>query len=359
MRFEQQTLEFLKKYKKHSKGLNILTKLEQTKLDYYRIRFKSNSTYAYYLSKTQDERLEQKLPFKKMQKIKIGRLINRISKELNITITDKAVENSINVAKVFKKEFTFEITDDYKKAYYYLNYDIPPKATWMTRRNYGNLGNNCMRNSKNQKELQYYKEVGVKVAVLRNGKNNKVVARCLVWNNMEVWEVDNTMTLINAYDKLYYKKDICKAMLKIRLHQEGLKPLPKRKKLVYNFPVKKLFAHYPYGDNLKYLSFDFTSVSNVHDSVHLEFEQYDNRRYGFDFTIECPNCRSKTTPIMLILDKKKQKVRGCTNCFIKIGNTLVNMKDDDISISDKIGVLFTRDENNDLIIDERFDKYKK
>jgi len=362
MRFEKQTLEFLKSYKKHSRGLQILFKITDTELNYHNIRFKSGSLYVYYLSEKQFEKLagKKKLAYKNMQKIKIGRLIRNVAKNKNIIISDKAIETAGKIALIFKKEYGFKISDNAKDGYYYLNYDIPKKAfkTWSSRHRYGNMGSNCMRNKKNLKQLQYYNEIGVKVGILYNKKNNKVVARSLLWNNIEVAK---TGERINGYDKIYFVKEIYRSILQIKLREHKYKSIHGRngRKLIYHFPNKKLFAYYPYSDTFSYMAFDFSSISNKQDNTHLNTYLLGQNNLKSDFSFDCPNCYNSITPIQFILNKKRTEVVGCTNCHVMINKKLVNLKDNKYTFSEMIKLVFKRSGNKDLIIDERFDNYKK
>lgn len=171
--------------------------------------------------------------------VKPGKFITKILNTLGVTFSSYEVHvfsDYIAILCASKKisENTIKICrgEDIRKAYLWKSH---------AKRASGTLGKSCMRYSKTQDHLSLYVDNDniIQLVTLVN-PNDKVLARCLLWNNL-------------YHDRAYYASDI----YRIELHAFLF---AKQYKDIYNGNIdlsvqltKWQYRKYPYMDTMKYL----------------------------------------------------------------------------------------------------------
>jgi hypothetical protein len=114
----------------------------------------------------------------KKTKIKIGRLINKLSQQINIEFEDIELEDFINAFKGFnalnRGNSKFEIIrgEEIKKYYLYTNYQNMK----------GQLGESCMRYKRCQEYFSIYTQnPDICSLLILRGEGKKIIGRAIVW----------------------------------------------------------------------------------------------------------------------------------------------------------------------------------
>jgi hypothetical protein len=204
--------------------------------------------------------------------MKVGRLVSKLISEKLIKdygITPTNIEVFVNQYKSWfdKSSVEFKVIEGEEIRRWYLdrNYLTPNGCT------IGNLWNSCMRYNERQKFLDLYcKNPNVKMLVMttKQGEVEKVRARALLWDNVEVTNSDVELsTNIKVMDRIYTVFDSDVQTFKKWAEQNGYLTKWEQNAKSHQFfdvkgePIKikckiqlpqRLFKHYPYLDTFPF-----------------------------------------------------------------------------------------------------------
>ena len=353
-RFDNDTLEFFKKARKHNKAIGILLRIDQTDLNVYNIRISMRSTKVFYLTQKAAEKLEgKKIPLSSMQAMKFGRLVNKIAKALGLTISNISIERATILMGLFKKELSYEISSHIEKSYDLRKYHPSYKGY------NSNLRSNCMAKQSRRKNLKFFEQNGVKIFLLKDQKG-KILARCLLWKDCKNIKGETA----SLYDKIYYVHVMYSHAAKYYLKQLGYKPAPRfprrdDKKFHFKLKKKKIYAKYPYLDTFNGIAYDFAAIANYQDDYFLARDTNSSalsNRIGKleHLMVSCPKCSSEVLQYMLITDESRSNV-SCPFCSVEIEGKQVSFRD--ITLKDLIRKKIIPDHPG-LTIDKRLHQHK-
>lgn len=112
----------------------------------------------------------------------------------------------------------------------------------------GILSSSCMRGKDNQKALNFYVINNVKICVIVT-KNNKIKARALLWENVNVVGKKKIYTYL---DRVYYSKEMYKSFYKKFAKNNNFLQYPKDNLYIKNINLKNIL-YLPYTDTFKNL----------------------------------------------------------------------------------------------------------
>ena len=185
------------------------------------------------------------------QKAKVGRVVRQIFDDTGRTVSDYELELFSNYLRALDStllgEFSLVEGDAILDAYHRDNY--------MSRQ--GTLNNSCMKYDECQQYLQVYADNPdiVKLLVMFNKENHKVMGRALVWNTSEGFVMDRiygscvTQASFEKYAEMqgwWFKHDMGSFFIK------SLKDEDNPTKLDLEVSLERLYDFYPYMDTFQY-----------------------------------------------------------------------------------------------------------
>lgn len=197
---------------------------------------------------------------KNRTKIKIGRLINKISTQINVTFLDHEIENFINSFKGFnalhKGTSKFELIrgEEIKDYYLYTNYQNTK----------GQLGESCMRYKRCQEYFSIYTQnVDICSLLILRGDGKKIIGRALVWQTEQghlyldrvYSNNDSDIVLFNAYARDF---------LGCKYSYDEIFSFKFKKYLELSIRPKHIkFEKYPYMDTFRFYYYEDGSMYSV------------------------------------------------------------------------------------------------
>lgn len=376
MLLDEKFREQLKEYRSSSTVISLLLKNDEgNSLPYYYVeplkRWRSN--YFQYISKQQYLKCgDKKPPKKKFQKIKMGTFLKKVAKNHNKAFSNSAIERGVNILKFImllgdgNVEIKIVSGKDLKHIYFGKNY----KRAKRGRTN--NLSGNCMRHRNSQNEINFYIANGVKALAMF--KKKKVLARCLLWDDVESYEVKTNKFIekFNLASKPYAVDDVWKIGIQIVLKKKKYKITKSsvgyyyrpKTKLIKRFSNPIFFKNFPFLDVFKYFSIGLDSISNTSDDIHfLSINTHHRSILKIDdYSYTCPNCKSRGEDSLLeaIFSKKEPaKAIGCNWClvFYPKKNKYVPIKS--LKIKEWLEIFILDKSNNGLQFSEDMKSYLK
>lgn len=190
--------------------------------------------------------------------IKVGRLIRKYaadnSKVMNLEITDRDIEEFVNIYKSFFSEIkNIKIVSGSDIKYWYNRDNYSPDSDETV------LGNSCMAGPSCQSYFKIYTEnPDVCRLVIQTDKNNKLIARALLWKLKDGRELLDRIYSLSDYQSIMFK-DWVKENIPNSIHVEELDD-----KVEVQLSKWK-FQEYPYVDNMYYLDYNTGILTNVRD----------------------------------------------------------------------------------------------
>ena len=235
-----------------------------------KLRVDKNETFENFLKRIKNDPLVWEN--KNRTKLKIGRLINKIAAQINITFLSQEIENFINSFKGFnalhKGESKFELIkgEDIKKYYLYTSYQNMN----------GQLGESCMRYKKCQEFFSIYTEnPDICSLLILRGEGKNIIGRALIWQTEQghlyldrvYSNNDSDIILFNAYARdilgcTYSYDEIFSFKFKKYLELSIRPNLTKFEK----YPYMDTFRFFYYGDGSLYsvpMSMDENAVELI------------------------------------------------------------------------------------------------
>jgi hypothetical protein len=194
------------------------------------------------------------------QKVKIGTLVKDILKDNGVEVTDKEVENFVNVFKSsLNKEEKFKIVKGEDIRYWYLESRYYEEYG-------GTLWNSCMRHDRCQPFFTIYVE-NDNVSLVIMTKKDKLLARALLWDNID--EGDG-----KYLDRIYSTSDQYKTQM-LLWADKNIKNLTKNHNKVDVVSVKLDnydFKYYPYMDTFRYSDRDGLFYNEGYKNMEMSRE---------------------------------------------------------------------------------------
>lgn len=203
-------------------------------------------------------------------------------------------------------EFSIVTGEDIREAYLEDNYLRPINGS--------TLWQSCMRYSNCQKYLEIYVDNPeiVSLAVLR--KNNKVVARGIIWTDANGSK---------HVDRIYTYDNKAESLITASLDGIGYKYLRdfhggQKYDLVIPFPYDKIvdYNYFPYIDSLRYYDTAECTLQNYQpDNSYWEFNETDGTHNGNDSdSFQCEICDATSSNPDFISEITHGRGEGCYGC---------------------------------------------
>lgn len=245
--------------------------------------FKINGENLITLEDNVIRNFKNKIPVKKSE-LKIGRFVRALLTDLDVSFSDKEIEDFVNSYKSILKYSkdglsNFEIVSGDKiKKYYYVNNYIPG----------GDLANSCMKHKRCQKYFDIYtKNPDVcQLLILKDSDDNsKIQGRALIWKTNKGMYMDRIYSTSQFIDKLFLKYADEQNWI---TYNEG-KNENKNDDLKVKINFLK-FKYYPYMDTFDHLYYKrgFLAMNDNSTGKHWELSNTNGGREGDD--VKCDNC---------------------------------------------------------------------
>lgn len=223
-----------------------------------RLKEDKNETIEAFIERIKNE------PFvwtdKNRTKIKIGRLVNKLSNEINVKFVNHEIEDFINAFKGFnalhRGTSNFELIkgEDIRKYYLYTSYQNMR----------GQLGESCMRYKRCQEYLSIYTDnPDICSLLILRGEGKKIIGRALIWQTEQghlyldrvYSNNDSDIVLFNAYAREY---------LGCKYSYDEIFSFKFKKYLELSIrPNAIKFEKYPYMDTFRFFYYDNGSLYSV------------------------------------------------------------------------------------------------